>query len=583
MASNSLDVTAMAVTARTKTLVNNVLKRICKEEGQIQSGNKVHLQSRIIGMINRAAINNDAETLNRLRYRVHNNGSAPPPGTDLTSLSAPSQSSASMSGYNNMSNGYGQQSSQSNQTYSSHSLGAGSTTLFKTSPFYQIRELLFSGITLEASPSHRQSVNKPLPLTEATCTRLKTDPSMRLLLFSAPDQPLSQFSRIDVAFPSQIEVKINGDEVKANYKGLKNKPGSTRPADITDLMRKVANYRNSLQITYALTQKGSPQKFNFYIYLVRKDTIDELAKKIQQRNVITKASVLNEMRKKADDPDIEVGSVNLSLKDPISTLRISMPIRSTVCSHNQCFDAESFLQLQEQAPTWTCPICNKSVSYEGLAVDEYVQEILSEVSRSTDQVTIDPMGNWSRGNKNENGSSRTSGYLGGYNPSEGDDDDDLVEIVEPRDRVAAIKSEAVPTPQSLAQTPPLQSREPSNTPRGQKRKSEVIDLTLSDDDEPVRPAKKVAYSTPNSLPDPSRRYQTANYGSASLHSRPQQPSPVRHRMGSASGQDQLPPLSHTPSQQQHHIQYAYRPPTEVHGYPGHASNYPTYANLDGSP
>ena len=34
---------------------------------------------------------------------------------------------------------------------------------------------------------------------------------------------------------------------------------------------------------------------------------------------------------------------------------------------------------------------------------------------------------------------------------------------------------------------------------GQKRKSEVIDLTLSDDDEP--PAKKPHYSTPNSLPD----------------------------------------------------------------------------------
>jgi E3 SUMO-protein ligase PIAS1 len=62
--------------------------------------------------------------------------------------------------------------------------------------------------------------------------------------------------------------------------------------------------------------------------------------------------------------------VNLSLKDPISTLRIAIPCRSTLCSHNQCFDAESFLQLQEQAPTWNCPICNKTVSYQALAVDQ---------------------------------------------------------------------------------------------------------------------------------------------------------------------------------------------------------------------
>jgi E3 SUMO-protein ligase PIAS1 len=76
------------------------------------------------------------------------------------------------------------------------------------------------------------------------------------------------------------------------------------------------------------------------------------------------------VRKKANDPDIVVGSSLMSLKDPISTLRIAIPVRSTICTHNQCFDAESFLQLQEQAPTWQCPICNKTISFDGLAVDE---------------------------------------------------------------------------------------------------------------------------------------------------------------------------------------------------------------------
>src|SRR4051794_34479608 len=97
--------------------------------------------------------------------------------------------------------------------------------------------------------------------------------------------------------------------------------------------------------------------------------------------------------KKANDPDIEVGSSVMSLKDPISTLRMNTPCRSTVCAHNQCFDAESFLQLQEQAPTWTCPICNKTISYEGLAVDQYVEEILNK-ARNADQVTIEPNGEW---------------------------------------------------------------------------------------------------------------------------------------------------------------------------------------------
>jgi hypothetical protein len=56
-------------------------------------------------------------------------------------------------------------------------------------------------------------------------------------------------------------VRINGDEIKANYKGLKNKPGSTRPADITGQVRtSPANYRNNLVVTYALTQKASQQQ-----------------------------------------------------------------------------------------------------------------------------------------------------------------------------------------------------------------------------------------------------------------------------------------------------------------------------------
>jgi E3 SUMO-protein ligase PIAS1 len=85
------------------------------------------------------------------------------------------------------------------------------------------------------------------------------------LLFGALEQPLSPFTRLDITFPSQIEVRINGDEIKANYKGLKNKPGSTRPADITSQVRtSPANYRNNVVVTYALTQKASPLMEIYY-------------------------------------------------------------------------------------------------------------------------------------------------------------------------------------------------------------------------------------------------------------------------------------------------------------------------------
>ena len=210
----------------------------------------------------------------------------------------------------------------------------------------------------------------------------------------------------------------------------------------------------------------------------------------------------------------------MGLKDPVSTMRINIPCRSTVCTHIQCFDAECFLLLQEQAPTWTCPICHKTVSYESLAVDQYTQEILNTVPESTDQVTIEPNGKWSWSSDEANDGSPTPAR-NGYDDSE----DDIVDITDLTDDQPAIKKEARNN-DYLHLTPSMSSREASSAPRastGSKRKSEVIDLTLSDDDdEPPRPAKKVAYTcnTPSSLPDPSRRYQVPAYGNASTHSRP---------------------------------------------------------------
>lgn len=220
----------------------------------------------------------------------------------------------------------------------------------------------------------------------------------------------------------------------------------------------------------------------------------------------------------------------MSLKDPVSTLRMSIPCRSTLCTHNRCFDAESFLQLQEQAPTWQCPICHKTVSFQALAVDQYVQEILDRAPKGTDQVTIEPDGRWFT--EKDKPAAQPNGCHGG------DSDEDLVEITD--FRLSALKTEATNTPQSLARTPP--SRELSSAPRtGQKRTSDVIDLTLSDDDEPARPTKKVAYSTPNSLPDPSRRYQLPQFSFENRSMRPQAPS--QHSVASGLRMDAPSPFA----------------------------------------
>ncbi len=128
--------------------------------------------------------------------------------------------------------------------------------------------------------------------------------------------------------------------------------------------------------------------------MVKTTPVADLVKSLELGKRISKESVMNESRcypfrswrdetkngniviSKARDPDIVTTSTVMSLKCPLSTLRIDLPCRSINCRHNQCFDATSFLQLQEQGPTWSCPICNNPAPFDKLAVDEYVKSLL---------------------------------------------------------------------------------------------------------------------------------------------------------------------------------------------------------------
>ena len=329
----------------------------------------------------------------------------------------------------------------------------------------------------------RDTVQATINLRQDIADQLNNG-SARAMVYCAAESTLSPFSRVDIAFPYQVEIKVNHDEVKSNLRGLKGKPGSTRPADITDLMRKRAGYNNEMLVTYALTKN----RFFLVVNLVKQHPVGALVAKLKAGKTISKERVLREMATKAEDTDIIATSTIMSLKCPLSTMRIEVPCRSSVCSHNQCFDAASFLQLQEQAPTWTCPACNKGVSFDHLHVDQYVDDILKNTLNSVDQVTIEPDGKWST-------KTEAQSPLRPINRQESSDgDDDLIEIQE-GPRVSTIKKESSYEP-AMLRTPPISSREPSTSsgPQNPNKRSaaQVVDLTYSseEDDEPIRVPKR---------------------------------------------------------------------------------------------
>lgn len=373
-------------------------------------------------------------------------------------------------------------------------------------------------------PQNRHTVRAVLALSPDNAKLLREDSSMRLLLYCGMN--MNAMNQVDVSFPNQLEVKINNDDVKANYKGLKGKVGSTNPADITDSVRKNQGYQNQMTVTYALTKN----RFSFVVCLVKRVTADTLAERLSNGAAsISKQQVLNEMNRANADDDIAATSVRMSLKDPISTLRITLPVRSTACKHNQCFDGSMFLQLQDQAPQWSCPVCNKPVQYDSLCIDKYFEEILQKTPTSIEKVDIEPNGEW-RVIKEEEDAQPHSAAKAGRAPYDDDfDDDDLIDITDEQVKpangasLAARSAPAVPSPAFTMNTPPVSSRDVSRAPSmastqvGNKRPaSAVIDLTFSDDeDEPPRSAKRQttsthhgpsaqpnSYSTPSSFPDP---------------------------------------------------------------------------------
>ncbi|KAL4976193.1 PINIT domain-containing protein [Aspergillus desertorum] len=484
-----------SVIALVKTLTNAQLKDILRDEGLAVSGLKAALQVRIISALEghfQAGRLDRYDSLRKFIYATAHRSmppspSIPPPVPGHYYQQIPTTPSLQLH----------RRPSPIGMSVPSHGSVPG-PLIFKDSPFYKIVRQLTPTIECKAREHTRDSVELKIHLDADVASRLLAEPKLRVMIFCAADSGLNQFTKSDIAFPHQVELKANLDEVKANLRGLKNKPGTTRPADITNYIRKKAGYTNHVVMTYALTQK----RFFIVANLVECTAIEELVDKLKRRKTITKEQVLQEMKSKAEDADIVATSTVMSLKCPLSTRRIEVPCRSVLCTHNQCFDASSFLQLQEQAPTWSCPVCAKATSYESLNVDQYVDDILRSTPLDVEQVIIEPDGRWS--NPKDEASATGPGIV-----TPATDNDELIEIKEPG--VTPVKQEHLP-PVDLWRQTPATSREQSSTWSSNKRPAPVIDLTGSDDDEdsPIRPPKRQAIHMHRPLPrqDPRSSYMS---------------------------------------------------------------------------
>ncbi|PAV21924.1 miz zinc finger [Pyrrhoderma noxium] len=278
---------------------------------------------------------------------------------------------------------------------------------FKSSPFYKVEQAASTVVECpESTGSHdRHTQSLQFTLTHDQAEKLKQPNSMyQLRLYCTtstfysptPNGFRSNTSLCPIEFPPTCEVRVNGTLLQANLKGIKKKPGTAPPADLSKLVRPLASVANKIEMVYVNSQQNSqPKKFYLVVFLVEVTTVNQLVERLRKGKFRSAEDIKSQMIKQSnDDDDIILGKQKMTLKCPLSYTRISVPCRSDKCVHSQCFDAISWYSMMEQTTTWLCPVCDKQVNPEELIVDGYFGHILQQTPESVEEVEIEPDGEW---------------------------------------------------------------------------------------------------------------------------------------------------------------------------------------------
>ncbi|KAJ1968381.1 E3 SUMO-protein ligase pli1 [Dispira parvispora] len=342
---------------------------------------------------------------------------------------------------------------------------------FEPSPFYRVDAYVTNPTKCRESVSRQTTAQLHYSVTEAQKVMLETqrptenwDTRVGLFLYSTSCKEASLSSTstsygAKLVFPRLISVRVNGNMVDRRvidkYASRTNK--HPQPLDLTSLFdKRYSSHR--VELTYI-----SPVELVVTVAFVKQISVEFLVSSLQQNSTVNKEEVLSRFKRKHADDDIVATGRLMSLKCPLSYTRIKDPCRSTRCDHIQCFDAMSYLQVNEQVPTWKCPICNIAAPYTDLMIDGFFLDIIRSVPDSIEQIYVE---------------------------------EDLSWKLPSTEEAVLIKDDVEP---QVGSTPP-ENRPDSSTPskrplspmgsgsQSKRTRVEVIDLTLSDS-EPDTPTR----------------------------------------------------------------------------------------------
>ncbi|KAG0214872.1 SUMO ligase siz1 [Mortierella sp. NVP41] len=262
---------------------------------------------------------------------------------------------------------------------------------YASSPFYRALEHL-SLPQYSCMVKREDAMAFHFQLAPLVANRLSQDARCRIMLFCAShDTPTSQLMRME--FPEDCYVLVNNQRLDWRPRGMKNKASTFAPADVTHLCYLQAMGKNKVELRYTNGHK----LFHSSLHLVQTVDVKTIIDTLIRNRFVPKETVHRQIRLHKQDDDLVEVSSTLSLKCPLSVQRIEVPSRSSKCKHFQCFDAFTFLSMNERTPRWVCPVCHMSMeSWEELIVDGYYTDILRSTPKDLDSVNLNPNGSWER-------------------------------------------------------------------------------------------------------------------------------------------------------------------------------------------
>lgn len=292
--------------------------------------------------------------------------------------------------FTNVANQYSQQPSSGpkRQPTSAPRVSKEAKLLFHQLPFFSLKKLVNSSeLTLDANKNRTvRSVKFDLSPQEL---QVALGPNRRFLLFCGIPG-VSPTQRVYLLYPNPVEIHVNNTQIKLNLRGIKGKPETVSPVDLTDLLRPRGN---SLDVVYINTTEN----YHLHIFIAEAHSSETLLKQVLEQPHIQRALTVAEIQREYqtdDDEDMVIATSSISLRCPLSYTKMKYPTKGIFCNHIQCFDGLYFLQLQQQIPTWTCPICNKKLTLDHLSISDYYMEVLGATSSVVELVTLNKDGTW---------------------------------------------------------------------------------------------------------------------------------------------------------------------------------------------